>query len=298
MTPHRFQGEAICEPLLRGKYKGVVFCPNQVTAAIALGMALHNDSMAETLVIYWPDRCDVSSLRAARVRCWSYNRVRGLWYLACLMLIRIFVSVEVCLPHRKLGRMVEWFARLCSTTSIVDDGLDAWREQPQNIDPATFALGANFYTFQYSTPLGHWLQRFTLCPIIGIEAMAEVARDMLNLDSVRRLVVESPPLGRVVDELELDKDGVMLVAHSNVNKRLILGDVPRVVQGGEWALERSIRAYTGEIIVGESMIAVYALLQSNPAYRLLIYIAQENKSNLAPLIHLIEQRSFSTLREC
>ena len=280
---------------LRRRPARVVFCPNQVTVTIARGLAKHDGQQVHMTVIYWPDRCDVSSLLDLGVPCIPYSRGSCLGYL-CMQRWRF--HVEACLPHRKLGRVVNWFADLCSSTALVDDGLDALRERPQNVDPTLFEPGTRFYTFNYEFPLGLWLENFALSPVADIGALAEVSRESANLRGILRVVVESPPLGRIADRLHIDQDDTALVVHSNTNKRVVKGFHGLTIKGAEVALERSLRTFTGEVVVGESMVAVYLLLQPDPSYRMVVWLAKENKHNLVSLIRLIESCDFAELNLC
>jgi len=62
------------------------------------------------------------------------------------------------------------------------------------------------------------------------------------------------------------------------------------------ALERSLKDFEGEIVVGESMVAVFALMHECPKYRLTICLARNGIQNLAPLVKLIQSRAFAHLK--
>jgi len=273
----------------------VIFCPNQVTATVALGLATRDGGRIDTTVVYWPERCDVTMLRRAGVTCISYSRWNCIRILA---MRRPFRRMEVCLPHHKLGRFVSAFALLGSTTSLVDDGLDALRNRPRNVDPARFAKGSPFYTFRYDVPLGDWLQAFSVDRVADIQGLGNVERPSLDLRGVDRLVVESPPLGKVAGQLGVGQPGTLLVTHSNVNKRVLHAPGTGAVDGKSTALERSLASFTGELVVGESMVAVYALLQQHRSHRIVVYLAREDMANLAPLVRLVSSRTHAELRLC
>lgn len=249
----------------------------------------------DTTIIYWPERCDVSSLQKIGATCLSYSRAACLVYL----LKKLWCTrVEVLLPHRKLGRVVNWFSYACSTTALIDDGLDTLRNTPRNVEPELFSIGTRFYTFEYHNSLGSWLNCFVIDRVANIEMLTLRSHVSLNLARTQRLIIESPPLNRVRDEIGLEEDGTTLVTHSNIHKRVIKNFYGCSINGRDVAIERTLREFDGDVVVGESMVAVFALMQKNPKYRLIVYLAHENVENLDPLIRLINTRDFVKLSVC
>lgn len=280
---------------MKRKQKRIIFCPNQITVTVSVALTRRDGKAVDTTIIYWPDRCDITSLETMDTICIPYSRWVCLTYL-----IRNFwrSKIEVLLPHRKLGRIMNWFSCVCSTTSLIDDGLDTLREEPRNVDPEHFAAGARFYTFQYAIPLGIWLNRFTLDRVADFDMLADVSRVSISVARTQRLIIESPPLDRVRSEIGLDEEGSTLVTHSNINKRAFRNFSGCSVNGRDVALERSLRDFSGDIVVGESMVAVYALMQERPMYQITVCLAKENIKNLAPLVRLINSRKFAKLKIC
>jgi hypothetical protein len=187
---------------------------------------------------------------------------------------------------------------MCSTTSLIDDGLDTLRESPRNVDPELFSTGSIFYTFKYDISLGAWLNKFKVDKVSNFSTMTKVSRGAINFVGIQRLVIESPPLNRIKEAVALDSSGYMLVNQSNINKRIFKNFGGKSVNGAEIALERSLASFDGEVVVGESMVAVYALMLKRPKYRVTVYLARENVSNLISLIELIKSRDFAELRIC
>lgn len=280
---------------MRKNRSRVIFCPNQITISVALGLAKHDDKLENTTVIYWPDRCDVLDLVAIGVKCTPYSRTACLSYL----LKNVWKShIEVLLPHNKLGRSVNWLARICFSAALIDDGLDTLREEPRNVDPRRFEFGAKFYTFKYTISLGGWLNKFEINRVANLSTMAEGSKKILDLAQVQHLIIESPPLERIEDEFLNNAGSTVLISHSNPTKRVINNFLGLSFVGSSIALERSLDSFSGEMIVGESMLAVYALMLEKPKFRVKIYLAKENINNLRPLIQLIESRDYASLRSC
>ena len=250
----------------------------------------------QTTVIYDPDRCNVKELEQRGFLCVPFSRR----WLCAFVLIRYCVlsNAELCLPHFRFGRSILWLLKFANRTSVVDDGLDTLRNVPRNVEPEKFAVGTTFYTFQYDVELGRWLKRFTIARVADVGLLSESERQVIDLSATRCLVVESPPLARVASKLRLSENGTLLVRHSNVNKQTFPRSEGNEVAGANVALEKSLQDFAGEIIVGESMVAVFALLNENPFYKLTVYLPKENIETLSPLVRLIEARQFAELRPC
>lgn len=281
--------------VVRSRQSRVIFCPNQITVSLAYEISHRDETFAKTTIIYWPDRCDVTRLLADGICCIPYSRTACTKYLLTHLL---FTRIEALLPHRKLGRFITWMSHLCASTALIDDGLDTLRQEPRNVDPNKFKHGALFYTFNYGIPLGKWLERFTLVRVSSISVLAESSRIQLDLKNIRCLIVESPPLNLVEERIDLGRDDCLLVRHSNVNKRAIKNWRGRSVNGADVALEQSLKDFEGEIVVGESMVAVFALMYEHPKYRVNIYLTRDGIQNLTPLVNLIQSRSFAHLTLC
>jgi hypothetical protein len=287
--------EAILFNKSRPLKQRLIFCTNQITVVIAQGLSTHESEFIVNTVIYWPDRCDVSILKNDGILCIPYSKINYLQYLIRFCLKR---NTEICIPHYKLGREIEWFIRLFPIVSLIDDGLDTFRNVPNNVDVKRFATHTKFYTFKYECMLGVWLEKFTITKIAKISTLRKIDRECIRLNDLHSLIIESPPLNRVINELQLLGDKAMLVIHSNRNKRILERLKMQAVNGAHISLERSIESFSGNLIVGESMVAVYALMHDTPKYRLLIYISKEQVENLKPLISLIDSKIFSEYILC
>lgn len=276
--------------------KRVIICANQVTVAIAHALLGREDEEQRTVVVYNSDRCDVEELERRGVVCVPFSRR----WLCAFVLIRccILGSAELCLPHHRFGRSIIWLLSFARKKSLIDDGLDTLRNVPRNVEPDKFAAGTTFYTFAYDVELGRWLKRFAVERVADIGLLANSGRPVVDLSATRRLIVESPPIARVASELRLNEVGTLLVRHSNVNKQVLPRCQGNEVAGADVALEKSLQGYSGEIIVGESMVAVFALLNRNASYKLTVYLPKENVESLSPLVRLIQARQLAELRLC
>jgi hypothetical protein len=272
-----------------------VLCPNQMALTIAIGLAATRGATVMVFAIYWPGRCTVADDGTALLRYVPFSRWNCIRLWLCL---RWRGAIEVLVPHRKLGRFPNFFAALCSTVSLVDDGMDTFRETPRNVEPHTFPRGTQFYTFRYPIELAGWLARFDVRAVADLHSLAKSDRRPIDLTGVRRLVVESPPLNKISDQLHLDEPETQLVAHSNPSKRCLQASGRATVQGASIALEASLKNFSGEVVVGESMVAIFALSPSDAPYRVTIWLDRKNVPDLKSFIAFIEKRDFSTLKLC
>ena len=273
----------------------IVLCPNQIALTIATGLAAASGAAVRVYAIYWPGRCTIADPEAAFVRYVPFSRWNCIrWWLWR----RWRGPIEILVPHRKLGRFPDLFTALCSTVSLVDDGLDTFREAPRNVEPHSFPRGTAFYTFRYPIELAGWLARFDVRGVADLDSLAKSDRPPMHLKGVRRLIVESPPLEKIANQLHLDEADTQLVVHSNPNKRCLQASGRVAVQGSSVALEASLKDFNGEVVVGESMVAIFALLPSNAPYRVTIWLDRKNAPGLKSLIAFIEKREFSVLKLC
>ena len=128
--------------------------------------------------------------------------------------------------------------------------------------------------------------------------MADVSRKTLDLTQVQRLIIESPPLDRIKWETLSGYKNCMLVTHSNINKRVIKSFTGVSILGSNIALEKSLDNFSGEVIVGESMVLVYALMLRKPKFKVTVYLGEENINNFNPLIKIIRFCEFAELKQC
>ena len=273
----------------------IVLCPNQIALTIATGLASVSTSAVRVYAIYWPARCTISDSDSAHLKFIPFSR----WNCIRLWLrLRWQGAIEVLIPHRKLGRFANLFARLCSSISLVDDGLDTFRESPRNVEPHSFPHGTSFYTFRYPIELAGWLSRFEVHGVADLDSLAKSNHPPIDLKGIQRLVIESPPLKDIADQLHLDAVETQLVIHSNPNKRCLRADGRTAIQGANVALEASLKEFSGEIVVGESMVAIYALSPVSAPYKVTIWLGHKSAPNLKALINFIETRDFCTLKLC
>lgn len=273
----------------------VVFCPNQISLTVAVGLAEQVGPHQRVIAVYWPLRCTPVQRTLSNLTLAPYSRLK-----CCLVWLRARGRGQTVavIPHQKLGRFVNIFASTCTRVALVDDGLDTWREKPKNVEPGNFADETDFYTFRYSERLGSWLSRFRIHRVADLKSIGLSNRPLIDLTDTDRIIVESPPLGQVAGKLPLDDTRTTVVTHSNPNKRTFDTNGRRAIDGAKVALEASLDEFCGEVVVGESMVAVYAIAPLKAEYRLTVYLDKDQVANLAAFVSLMNSREFCSLELC
>jgi len=254
----------------------VIFCANQVSLAIAsslLSVAKVNETFT---IVYDSKRCDPEAFPSINKYAFAYNRVDYIWLLLKSLFVR---PSEVVLPHFKwtAAKILALFAK---QVSFIDDGLDIFREHPRNIDQKKTTPVTSFYTFNYQIPLASWTTSLKVHPICPIEYMAVSSRKTVNFNNFKTVVIESPGVENYINNILDIPQNTLLVRHSNPNKKINFKFKIDEISGSDYALERSLTNFEGNVIVGESMVAVYLMMIKEPKFQLSIYIKSESLNNL------------------
>jgi hypothetical protein len=262
----------------------VVFCYNRISYVIARELATR-DQHIRHIIFYSRDRIIIlpTEKRPGLIPIRRWNLFIGVF------LAFFFRPDEVLIPHfkinRPINRPIHYIAKRSKKLSLLDDGLDTFRETPKNLAPSAFEKGTAYYTFSYSIPLAHWLSPFALNRVCNLRELAQDNRPPRDLHGIFCLVIESPGI-RAESVRELPSSS-RLVKHPNRNK-ITFRDSGVSPFDGEMALERSLPSFDGRLIVGESMVLVFALLMKNRSFQLTIYLERETFENLRPLHDLLK----------
>lgn len=264
----------------------IFFCANQISLCIASALNT-NDSV----IFFDPVRCDIKPYLQGSAKFISYSR-----YNLLLFLIKNWFRrpTEISVPHMLWGRLIRLYCYLGQTLSVIDDGLDTFREKPRNLNPDLFEAGTNYYTFNYDFPLAGWLAKFKVMKVCPINNLQTSSRPQIDLHNIEQLVIDSPGVEAIKSKLTIT-DTTLLVKHANPNKTTFRGYIKNVCYGNEFALEKSISGFNGNLVIGESMTAVYALSQMTPSFKLIVCINENQISNLRSLVTLIRNTSFAEL---
>jgi hypothetical protein len=149
--------------------------------------------------------------------------------------------------------------------------------------------------FKYDFDLPCWLNSFSVDKLCDIKNLAIVSRPQAMLKNVETIIVESPGVEKCEILSNENEDKILLIKHANKNKETINHPFAKSISGRSVSLEKTIQEFHGHLIVGESMTAVFALLQLNPRYRISVYLARDSVNNLTSLIKLVKSSDFADL---
>jgi hypothetical protein len=278
------------------KPRWIMICPNQIAFTVALALIERSGDRSMKLIIYNKSRSQARPFRIGKLFFIDQEQKRSIRVLVALF--RAIGGFELFAPHQKFyGFLVRLFGK-AAKVSLLDDGLDTLREVSQNIAPDDFEFGSAFYALTYDVPLGAWLNAFQVHPLASVRWLANSEQPVMDLSAFKTLVVESPPLSKVSAALGLNDPSTLLVQHSNVNKRVLNDHACPAVNGIDFPLEKSLSTFSGHLVVGESMVAVFAAEQAQPLYRVTVYLDQSRETLLRPLILLLRSRSWVTVLLC
>lgn len=262
----------------------VFFCANHVSLAIASSLLSAAKANEIFTIVYDPKRCDPEAFPAIKKYAFAYNRVDYIRLLLKSLFVRPY---EVVLPHFKWPA-AKILSLLAKQVSFIDDGLDTLRDHPRNIDLKKIIPVTIFYTFNYQIPLPKWTTSLKVHSNCLVEYMAASSRKTLNFNNFDNVVIESPGVECYLNKILDTPKNILLVRHSNPNKRINFKLKVDEISGSDYALERSLTNFEGSVIVGESMVAVYLMMIKEPKFQLNIYIKSDNLKNLSAFKRMSE----------
>jgi hypothetical protein len=254
---------------------------------VAVSLARKDAHNIQTTVFYSPSRCDADIYKDEDVRLIEYSGKRFVKFLIKSLFAR---PDEVCMPHFRGNKIINAYARYAKKISAIDDGLDTFREKPRNINIQDFSHNSFYYTFDYDFPLASWLVNFNVEKVCSIRELSKSSKSVFDFSSYDAILVESPGLAHIQLDGMLNDRNIFFVKHSNPLKNSFNNVSFASESGDNFALEKSLNNFKQKIIVGESMVAVYCLLLTMPAFSLTVAVDKKNHNNLISLIRLIESK--------
>lgn len=256
------------------------FCYNQVSYVIAHETAKKNPSKAFLIVA--PGR--VRSHAQSTVQVFRYN---ALFSLAILIVSVAFRNIEIILPHAKCGRITKWMSKYSRNLSYIDDGMDTFREKPKNIELEQLRLGSRYYTFIYDIPLAKWLCMLKVTPVCSIKCLVNDAKPTLDLTEYDCLVIESP--GVSMNENYNAYGKVFYITHPSHIKNQSGSIAKEKDSGSNCSVEKTISKFDGILVVGESMVLVFAMFTYVDLSRIIVSLTIAQFNNLKSLQYLLDK---------
>lgn len=259
----------------------VYFVPNNIVATVVAKLILMKRDVNH-IVFANLDRVDIKKIEEAGATVKKLAR----WPCLLFLLKNYWFTYECCIPHLRLGNIAKKIALKAKSIELIDDGLDSFRNNPKNLDWETIVKAKKYNTFNYDV-FGKWVYEtkkiVKTCELIEVESKNKKIIDLSNYDL---LVIESPPLNKELLEPLIGGKSVALFRHSNVDKRVLNGLNHAEYHATDIDLERSLGIFRRNIIVGESMVAIYAAMYKQKDCAVDIYIRMCNKDNLQSMVEL------------
>lgn len=262
----------------------VVFCANQVSVCLADALVRLSSPTDIITVIYNSSRCDVAAFPALQ-NC-SFPISKFLWFFLFIKSI-FFRPDEVIVPHLR-WRLASLFITLGRKWSLIDDGLDTFRNSPRNIDISKISENKNFYTFR-NVEIADWLSPLNIVCLCGIENLTYSAKEVLDFSRYDTIVIESPGVHGYLEKHTILEANTFFIVHSNSNKNIHVDFKFDSIVGNQLALEASIKSFKGKIIVGESMVAVYLMGLLESKFTVELCIKEGNLINLSALVSMAKK---------
>jgi hypothetical protein len=193
---------------------------------------------------------------------------------------------ELRLAHlSRAGRALRLVARRARRISLLDDGLDQYRDQPRALDPLAFPAGTPCWLFSDAAPFrASWCRRFD-CRELGALYGGGAPAGPSAAATCRTLIIDAPGVERLQPHAARLPRPWLVVPHPVIAKRhwtLPAGPGDLTLAGSPEGL---IAAFSGLVVVGESMTLLAALRLRPPGSRLLVALPESADPNLRRLVH-------------
>jgi hypothetical protein len=236
------------------------------------------------LLLYEPRRV---SLTPADRRLWPLRLpVTSLGLAALVPPALLGLVGELRLAHlSRAGRALRLVAGRARRISLLDDGLDQYRDQPRAVDPLAFPAGTPCWLFSDAAAFrAPWCRRFDCRELGALYGVGGPAGPSAAA-TCRTLIIDAPGVERLQPHAARLPRPWLVVPHPVIAKRhWTLPAAP-----GDLTLagppEGLIAAFSGLVVVGESMTLLAALRLRRPDSRLLVSLPESADPNLCRLVH-------------
>lgn len=266
---------------------------------INLFLCLNNYSfyLAESLILQRKNNCNFVFFDKKRSKIkehqfykiyltYNYFFNRFFLYICCFLV----EDKNIFIPHTKGGRIQRSITKNFRF-SILDDGLDSFREIPQNIkiellyEKTVFLLPAQFKMFNAKWIKSFINEYFDIDPLILLPVNESKMKDHItHFEGENILTIESPGVDICVG---FDKSNYLL-PHPSLKKNFLKSNFHAKILTPEQAtfFIRNINKNINKIFVGETLILVYLLntIENHPKRYLEVGLKKKSYKNLNPLI--------------
>ncbi len=251
-------------------------CYNQITYVVACEHATHVP-WGTSVMLVATDRI-VCQPRYAALAHRRLNR----WQIILACLKAMFGGgVVIYVPHHNLGRLLKLLLKLAWSVRLVDDGLDTLRERPKNVRLDQLGRLDELLTFKDYASLATWTDSLAVTRVCSLSVLLEDVRPPMDMGRFKMLVVQSPgvEMDGVAHLTDARPSEVFVFVHSNPTKRSAIPS--ELVQGDSkaFSLERTIEAFDGTVVGGETMVTVAVMYQARRG-QLIVQLSNDQYNNL------------------
>jgi hypothetical protein len=264
------------------------FCYNQVSYVIAYEAAKNNPNKVFLIIAHGR----VRHHKQSRVKAFKYHTILS---FSLLIISAIFGNIEIILPHVKFGRITKWMSKYSKNLSYIDDGMDTFREKPKNIELERLRLGSKYYTFTYNIQLAKWLCILKVTPVCSIRCLMNDPKPPLNLTEYNCLVIESP--GVRMNENYDEHGNVFFITHPSYIKNQSVSILRKKESGSNCSVEKTVSKFDGILVVGESMVLIFAILTYKDPSRISVSLTISQFNNLKSLQSLLKKCRYELILE-
>jgi hypothetical protein len=276
---------------LRRRPHAYYLCFNQINYVVSAQHALLHPETPATLLI-WDERVRTLE-RYCHIPHLTGRPLNLLWQaLRC----RWHANVRLYIPHRRFGRAMHVLLRQAVEVNLLDDGLDTLRLVPKNVPTAEIGLYHELLTFaDYPDPPA-WARSLRITRVGHLSGLLDDPRPARDTAGFDALVVQSPgvDLTAVQALTGIAPDRTLVFAHSNPHKRAFIPERLLADQSGQWSVEKTVLAFPGVVVSGETMVTVVALLHRRVG-RLLVTLDDTQLRNLPQFGGMAEKSTMARI---
>lgn len=260
----------------------LVITSNQVTMNLVHGIDEIDHWKNPVTILYHSSRCEPIKKYSvnSKYKFKPYSKLRLIAFF-----LRNYKNIHLYIPHFKVGKLVRILSFFAKKISIVDDGLDTFRNTPSNVDTSLFKKNTEYITFKYKIEAGIWLNQMHLKKIVDVKWLKESEKNPIDLSNYSTVLIESPNIHKTYNIYKYSDGDSLAIRHSNPLKKNLNYSYLNECNGIDFAIEKSLSNFNGHIYVGATMVLISVLLDPSKIKSISIVIKNEEFDNYSPIIN-------------
>lgn len=256
----------------------IFLCHNYINLRCARSI-IGSDNSKKNIIFYNPRRINLDLIVRGDFIYIPINRIVSIIFFFFSRLLRM----EIYAPHFKFNKL---FFNKCEKINLICDGLDFYRENPNNLTEKDMEKVKYLYAFEGQKYFPGWVSKLQLRTVKEKWIEKKVEDCMIisgKLSNIKNIYIESPALKK--NSFSNDD---LIIAHPDKTKRRLDGKNLCVANDLGATLENIlINSENIEIHIGESFVIKYLIDHLNEKKNIFVYINYENAMQLRSLIREI-----------